>query len=124
MDHLELFRTLHARVRRRSLVCLFTDFLDEDQAMPLVLPLRRLARRHVPLCLSLEDTAITRLMKTEPQGPADAFQQAAASELLADRERLKAKIGRDGVQLVDVRPEELSLSAVNRYLEIKARGLL
>ncbi|HLL85261.1 MAG TPA: DUF58 domain-containing protein, partial [Longimicrobium sp.] len=48
VDHLELFRTLHARVTRRSLVCLFTDFLDEDQAMPLVQPLRRLARRHVP----------------------------------------------------------------------------
>lgn len=124
VDHLELFRTLHARVTRRSLVCLFTDFLDEDQAMPLVQPLRRLARRHVPLCLSLEDTAITRLLKTQPVNPEDAFNQAAAAELLAERERLKAKIGRDGVHLVDVRPEELSLSAVNRYLEIKSRGLL
>jgi hypothetical protein len=37
---------------------------------------------------------------------------------------LKARIARDGVQLMDVHPEELSLSAVNRYLEIKARGAL
>jgi len=124
VDHLELFRTLHARVTRRSLVCLFTDFLDEDQAQPLMQPLRRLARRHVPLCLSLEDTALTRLLETAPQSPEDAYQQAAASEILSDRERLKARIGRDGVHLVEVRPEELSLSAVNRYLEIKARGLL
>jgi len=29
-----------------------------------------------------------------------------------------------GIQLVDVQPEELSLAAVNRYLDLKARGRL
>ena len=44
--------------------------------------------------------------------------------LLSDREQMKAKIGQEGVQLIDVNPEDLSLAAVNRYLEIKAHGLL
>ena len=51
-------------------------------------------------------------------------QHAVASELLMEREAMKRRIGQDGVQIIDVNPEELSLAAVNKYLEIKARGSL
>jgi uncharacterized protein (DUF58 family) len=124
VDYLALFKELSVRLRRRSLLCVFTDFLDEDQASTMVYPLRRLAHRHVPICLSVKDTALAQLLATKPPGPEEAFQQAVASELLSDREQMKAKIGREGVQLIDVNPEQLSLAAVNRYLEVKAQGLL
>ena len=124
VDYHALFRELSVRVVRRSLLCVFTDFLDEEQGRAMALPLRRLARRHVALCLWTKDTALTRLLRTVPANPEDAYRHAAASELLAEREQVKAAIGRDGVHLLDVHPEELSLAAVNRYLEIKARGVL
>ncbi|MHB8872772.1 MAG: DUF58 domain-containing protein [Myxococcaceae bacterium] len=124
VDFLALFKELNLRLMRRSLLCVFTDFIDEDQASTMVGPLRRLARRHVPLCLSVKDTALTALLRTPPPGVEEAYQHAVASELLYDREQMKAKIGQGGVQMIDVHPEELSLAAVNRYLEIKARGTL
>ncbi|MGQ0506403.1 MAG: hypothetical protein ACT4TC_13915 [Myxococcaceae bacterium] len=119
-----LFHEIYVRLRRRSLLCVFTDFLDEEQAGAMVQPLRRLARKHVPLCLSVKDTAVEQLLRTPPPSPEEAFQHAVASELLQEREHLKSRIGQDGVQLIDVHPEELSLAAVNRYLAIKARGTL
>jgi uncharacterized protein (DUF58 family) len=124
VDYLALFKELNVRLTRRSLLCVFTDFLDEEQASTMVAPLHRLARRHVPLCLSVRDTALANLLRTEPSGPEQAFQQAVASELLTDRESLKAKVSSGGVQMLDVQPDELSLAAVNRYLDIKARGVL
>ncbi len=124
VDFLALFKELNTRVARRSLLCVFTDFLDEDQASTMVYPLRRLARRHVPLCLTVKDTALTALLRTPPPSAEEAFQHAVASELLSEREQMKAKIGQEGVQLIDVFPDELSLAAVNRYLEIKSRGAL
>ena len=124
VDWLALFKELNVRVVRRSLLCVFTDFLDEDQAATLVDPLRRLARRHVPLCISVKDTALAQLLRTTPPEPESAWQHAVASELLLEREAVKRRIGQDGVQIIDVNPEELSLAAVNKYLEIKARGTL
>ncbi|MFZ5471094.1 MAG: DUF58 domain-containing protein [Myxococcota bacterium] len=124
VDFLALFKELNLRLRRRSLLCVFTDFLDEDQASTMVYPLQRLARRHVPLCLSVKDTALSALLSTPPPSAEEAFQHAVASELLHEREQMKARIGQEGVQMIDVHPEELSLAAVNRYLEIKARGAL
>ena len=124
VDYLALFKELNVRLNRRSLLCVFTDFLDEEQANTLVAPLHRLARRHVPLCLSVKDTALQKLLRTPPSGPEEAFQHAVASELLTDREVLKARVSRGGVQMLDEAPDELSLAAVNRYLDIKARGVL
>jgi uncharacterized protein (DUF58 family) len=124
VDYLALFKELNLRLHRRSLLCVFTDFLDEEQASTMIDPLHRLARRHVPLCLSVKDTALQSLLRTAPPGPEEAFQHAVASELLSDRETLKARVGRGGVQMIDVQPDELSLAAVNRYLDLKARGVL
>ncbi len=124
VDYLALFKELNVRLVKRSLLCLFTDFIDEDQASTMVDPLRRLAKRHVPLCLSVKDAALARLLQTPPPDAEIAFQHAVASELLMDREAMKRKVGRDGVTVIDVEADQLSLAAVNKYLEVKSRGVL
>lgn len=124
VDYPALFRELSVRVRRRSLVAIFTDLLDEEQARSLVAPIHRLARRHVPVCITLRDQALEDLIRAWPAEPEQAFRQAVANELLEEREAMKALVAREGTQLLDAAPKELSLAAVNRYLEVKRRGLL
>ncbi len=124
VDYLALFKELNTRLLKRSLLCIFTDFIDEDQAQTMVDPLRRLAKRHIPLCMSVKDAALTALLESAPADVEMAYQQAVASELLLERETMKRKVGRDGVTVLDVDARQLSLAAVNQYLEIKARGLL
>lgn len=124
VDYLALFKELNVRLLKRSLLCIFTDFIDEDQAQTMVEPMRRLARRHVPLCLSVKDAALAQLLETSPPDPEVAYQHAVASELLLEREAMKRKVGGNGVTVVDVDAQHLSLAAVNQYLEIKARGTL
>jgi uncharacterized protein (DUF58 family) len=124
VDYLALFKELSVRLRKRSLLAVFTDFIDEDQASTMADPMRRLARRHVPVCLTVKDAALTRLLTHPPPDPESAFQHAVASELLLEREAVKRHIGQDGVAVVDVDAQDLSMAAVNKYLEIKARGTL
>jgi uncharacterized protein (DUF58 family) len=124
VDYLALFKELNVRMVKRSLLCVFTDFIDEDQAATMVDPLRRLAKRHVPVCLSVKDAALARLLVTPPPDAETAFRHAVASELLMEREAMKRKVVQDGVTVVDVEANALGLAAVNKYLEIKARGVL
>jgi uncharacterized protein (DUF58 family) len=124
VDYLALFKELSVRLVKRSLLCVFTDFIDEDQAATMIDPLRRLAKRHVPLCLSVRDAALARLLETPPPDAEAAYQHAVASELLLEREAMKRKVSQDGVTVVDVEASELGVAAVNKYLEIKARGAL
>ena len=87
-------------------------------------PMRRLAKRHVPVCLTVKDTALTNLLSTPPPDAETAWQHSVASELLLEREGFKRKIGQNGVTVIDVEANKLSLAAVNKYLEIKSRGTL
>ncbi|MBS2030532.1 MAG: DUF58 domain-containing protein [Deltaproteobacteria bacterium] len=124
VDYPALFRELSVRVPRRSLIVTFTDLFDDDQVHALTLPMRRLARRHVPLCVALRDPSLEQILQTRPAEPDLAFQQAVAVEVLEERERLRALVQQEGVQLVDTTPRTLTIDTVNRYLEIKRRGTL
>lgn len=123
-DHGALFRELMVRIPRRSLVAVFTEVGDEEQGANLGDPLRLLSRKHLPICFTVQDTGLVHLLRTPPQDPDEAFERAAASEVLSERDRVRWKLGRAGVPLVDAAPDALSLMAVNRYLDVKARGLL
>ena len=124
MDYLALFKELNVRLNRRSLLCVFTDFLDEEQANTMVAPLHRLARRHVPAVPVGEGHRAAEAAAHAAPRPRGGLPARGGLELLADREVLKARVSRGGVQMLDVAPDELSLAAVNRYLDIKARGVL
>ncbi|MBL9038180.1 MAG: DUF58 domain-containing protein [Archangium sp.] len=124
VDYVALFKELSVRLTRRSLVCLFTDFVDEEQTSTLERPLRHLQRRHVPVCLSVKDTALSSLLREPPTSAEAAWQLAVASEVLTERERFKRRISQQGVTLFDVDAHSLSVTAVNAYLDVKARGRL
>jgi uncharacterized protein (DUF58 family) len=124
VDYVALLKELSLRLVKRSLLCVFTDFLDEDQAQTMVLPFRRLAQRHIPICLSVRDAALSKLLMTPPVDAAAAHHHAVASELLLERETMKKKIALGGATILDVEAHELSVAAVNKYIEIKARGAL
>jgi uncharacterized protein (DUF58 family) len=124
VDYLALFKELNVRLMRRSLLCVFTDFLDEDQAASMILPFQRLAKRHVPICLSVKDLNLHALLRREATEASLAFQQAVASDLLLERETARRRIARDGVRVIETDSQKLSLLAVNTYLDIKSRGLL
>ena len=122
------FRRLveHVRVRmpRRALLVMFSDLLDEAQARPLAEYAAVLRKKHLPVCVTMHDPIATRLADVSPQSAEDVYLRAAAADVLADRESVKAHLLKSGVGLVEAPPGELAVATVNRYLEIKARRAL
>lgn len=112
------------RVPRRSLLVMFSDLLDDTHALPLAEHLAMLRRKHLPVCVTMEDEVAERLAEKVAKNDDDAYRRAAAADLLADRAAVKAHLRKGGVSLVEGPPGELAVGAVNRYLEIKARNLL
>jgi uncharacterized protein (DUF58 family) len=122
------FRRLveHVRVRlpRRSLFVMFSDLLDEAQAGPLVEHATLLRKKHLTVCVTMHDPVAQRLAGRTPENADEVWLRAAAADVLADREAVKARLQKASVGLVECPPGELSVATVNRYLEIKARRAL
>jgi uncharacterized protein (DUF58 family) len=124
VDFRRLVEFIQLRVPRRALLVMFSDLLDETHAGPLVEHAALLRRRHLPVCVTMEDRTAIDLAASEVATAEGAYRRAAAADLLAERESVKAHLQKNAVGLVEAPPGELSVATVNRYLEIKARQRL
>jgi len=116
-------RDVIKQLRRRSLVILLTNLRDEDDET--LLPALKLLRtRHLVVLASLREAIISRALSARVDSFDRAVTHAAAAEYLAQRERSFRRIGAAGAVCLDVEPERLAISLVNRYLELKREGRL
>nr|PZN40422.1 MAG: hypothetical protein DIU70_08030 [Bacillota bacterium] len=113
---------LRTRLRRRSLVVLLTDLADPATARELARQVAVLARHHLVLVVSQVDPALVAIARSLPEDAAGAYRKAAALEVLAAREEIRAGLSRAGAVVLDVPPGQLAPALVSRYLELKARN--
>ncbi len=118
------FAYLGQRLRRRSLVVVFTDVIDTRASAALIAHLARAAGRHLPLIVALRNPELDATATATAASDADAFRRAAAEELLQARAHALTAMRRAGVLVADATPDTATVAIVNRYLEIKREGLL
>jgi uncharacterized protein (DUF58 family) len=123
-DYALAFRHLATRVRRRSLVVLFTAVVDEVNAKLAHDLVRGLGRRHVALSVWVRDPALDAMLERPASDSLDRWRRGAAAEIAVWRERRLAALRRRGAHVVDAPVSDLTPSLLARYLEIKARRLL
>ena len=108
--------------RKRGLVLVFTDLLDEGAARPLVEAVPVLARRHAVIVASAADPDLLDLVGTAPASPLDAYAASVALEVLEVRDRVSAQLTAAGARVVEAPPERLGAGCVAAYLRLKARA--
>ncbi|MCZ6795706.1 MAG: DUF58 domain-containing protein [Planctomycetota bacterium] len=112
------------RQRKRALVILLTHTLDEQHLDSIGRYLRSLTHPHLMLCVFLRDLALWEMARRVPESDVEAYQIAAAAELLTVQARRFAELRDSGVLVLDALPSELSAVLVNQYIDLKARHLL
>lgn len=145
----DAFLHLAQHVRKRTLVVLITNVIDDVNAHQIEKHLTTFGGRHLPMAVLLRDHAlydaidaiddelqVADKLATRAEGqasPATAFasvpdrelyEAAGAADILTWRRHVLADLEMKGVLLVDTFPEQLTGQLVNRYLEVKARHLL
>ncbi len=120
---------LGTRVKKRTLIVLFTQVVDDVAAEELLRLLRGLLPRHLPLIVPFRDIdvdalALGQTADTAALSGAAPYVRAAGAELVSFRDRLVRELKRRGAHVLDCNPGDLTPALINRYLEIKARHLL
>lgn len=107
----------------RSLILLFTNF-ESNYALDRTLPaLRRIARAHQLVVVLFENTEIADLLDGPTDDLEDVYLKSTARNFLQQRELMAARLRQNGIQVVLTRPEALTGAVINRYLELKQRGM-
>jgi uncharacterized protein (DUF58 family) len=120
----QAFLWLQAHVRRRSLVVIFTDLLDESASENLLNAVALLRPRHLPLCATIRESEWDDRIKTPPSGVDGVYERSAIQETLHQRSKALKGLIQKGALAMDVPPARLSSAIMGRYQEVKQRGLL
>ena len=110
--------------RKRSLVILFCDVVDGSVSRALASSLSRIGRAHLPLAVAIRNPALEAAAAGEAARPEDAWYRAAAEELVQARATALRAMRRSGILVVDTLPGDTLVRTLDKYVEIKERGLL
>ncbi|MGX7951616.1 DUF58 domain-containing protein [Tsuneonella sp. HG249] len=114
--------TLSARLKRRSLIVLFSDFTDPTSAELMVESLGRLIDRHLILFVTMEDTELSALQQAEPTN-LDALATAVSADTLARQRALVLRRLRQlGIDVLEAPWQVIGYRLIDRYLDIKRKG--
>lgn len=119
-----LYESIRQTVKTRSLLMLYTNF-ESEFAMRRALPvLKRINQRHVLVVVffqnnELEDVAYQRIDTIR-----EIYQSAVAEKLMSVKTNIAKELRQHGIQTILTRPEDLSVNTINKYLELKAKGVI
>jgi uncharacterized protein (DUF58 family) len=120
----EAFLWFRSQVRRRSLVVIFTDLMDELASDNLLEAVALLRPRHLPLCMAIRDSEWDDLMGLPPTNALDVYERSVLQETIRQRRKAIGKLQQKGAIAMDLPPKLLSSNALEHYLDVKRRGLL
>ena len=118
------FATLGRTFRKRSLVILFCDVIDGSVSRALVNSLTRIGRSHLPLAIAIRNPALEAAATERVAEPDLAYHRAAAEELVQARVTTLQVMRQSGILVVDTPPGDALVRTLDKYVEIKERGLL
>ncbi|TQI71049.1 uncharacterized protein (DUF58 family) [Gramella sp. Hel_I_59] len=123
------FSMLYSRVQKsithRSLIMLYTNF-EHMSALQRQLPyLKAISKKHLLVVIFFENTEITGLTEQSAEKDISTMaHQTIAESFQNDKIIMVKELEKFGIQTILTPPKDLSINTINKYLEVKARGLI
>lgn len=119
-----LYRAIKNMIQQRSLIFLFLNF-ETDYSLDRVLPiLRKIAKHHLLVVVLFKNTELEAYTVNDALTVRDIYVKTIGRKLAHDKQNMVRKLRKLGIQTLYTEPQNLSMNSVNKYLELKSRGLI
>lgn len=119
-----LYAHVKRKVNQRSLLLLYTNF-EHISGLKRQLPyLLAMAKKHVLVVIFFENTELESLIAEDAEDIQAIYHKTIAEKFSLEKRLMQKELQKYGVQTILTKPEELTVNTINKYLEIKARGII
>jgi uncharacterized protein (DUF58 family) len=119
-----LYESIRQTVKTRSLLMLYTNF-ESEYAMRRALPtLKRINKRHVLVVVFFQNNPLEEMAYKPAKSIEEIYESAVAERLILRKSTIAKELIQNGIQTILTRPEDLSVTTINKYLELKAKGVI
>lgn len=123
-DFNRLYQDVKYSVNQRSLVLLFTNFETLDALNRQMKYLRGIAKNHLLVVVFFKNSELQTLLHKNPESMQEIYDEVIAEKFEFEKKLIIQELRKYGIYSVYTLPENLNVDVINKYLEIKARGIL
>ena len=123
-DYQALSACVQTQIRQRSLLVLFSNF-ETMTALNRQMPyLRKMAKAHLLIVVFFENTELTDTLHKPAQTVEEIYLKTIAEKFFYEKQQIVKELQKYGVQAILTPPQDLTANTINKYLELKARGMI
>jgi uncharacterized protein (DUF58 family) len=119
-----LYLAVRNSIRGRSLLFLYTNFESYfalERALPII---RRINKIHLLVVVFFENSEVADYSASESKNVEEIYLHTIAQKSVSEKRQIISELRQYGIQAILTRPEDLSINTVNKYLELKSRGMI
>ncbi len=119
-----LYATIRRKLTTRSLLFLYTNFETLSSLQRQLPYLRNIARDHLLVVVFFENTELRAMLETMPTDTEGVYLKTIAEKFAFEKRLIVKELQRYGITSILTTPSGLTVSTINKYLELKARRLI
>jgi uncharacterized protein (DUF58 family) len=123
-DFHNLYKNIKHKIRKRSLLLLFTNFNSLSGLKRQLKYLKSLSRDHLLCVIFFENTEIADLANNQAYTLAKAYDQTIAEKYQLEKRLVVAELNKNGIYSILTQPQDLTVNTINQYISFKARGAI
>ena len=118
-----LYNTLKYKITQRSLILLFTNFESLDSMQRQLPYLKAINKNHLLIVTFFKNSELENYLNA-PKKQIDPYQKGLIEKFIYEKQQIVLELNKHGIQTILTRPEDLEIATINKYLEIKSRGMI
>jgi uncharacterized protein (DUF58 family) len=123
-DFSRLYQDVKFSINQRSLILLFTNFESLDAVNRQMKYLRGIAKNHLLVIVFFKNSEVAELIGKNPDNMQEVYDEIIAEKFEMEKKLIIQELRKHGIYSIYTLPENLNIEVINKYLEIKARGIL
>lgn len=123
-DFGRLYGDVRRNITHRSLLLLYTNFETLDSLHRQLPYLKGMAKSHLLVVIFFKNTELNTLIENKAETIQQVYDKVIAEKFAFEKRLIVNELKKYGIYSILTTPENLTLDTINKYLEIKARGLL
>jgi uncharacterized protein (DUF58 family) len=123
-DFSRLYVDIKKNITHRSLIVLYTNFETLDGLQRQLPYLKGIAKNHLLVVVFFNNTELNEIINSKTKTIQEVYDKVIAEKFAFEKRLIVSELKKYGIYSVLTQPENLTLDTINKYLEIKARGIL
>ena len=123
-DFSRLYADIKRNITQRSLILLYTNFETLDGLHRQLPYLKGIANNHFLVVIFFKNIELKNLIEKKAVTIQEVYDKVIAEKFAFEKRQIVNELKKIGVHSILTTPEELTIDTINKYLEIKARGLI